>query len=224
LIWKSKSLGGSRAYASSLIIEKSGLKILLAQTAKDLLAINTENGEIIWSIDLMQYHTGQQGKGANTNTPLFFNDEIFITSGYNHPAIMLKLADDGKSVKVKWTNPDFDNHMGGVVKIGNYIYGSNWLNNANGNWICVDWNTGKTMYEKNWFNKGSIISADGMLYCLDEKNGNLGLVEPNAESFNLVSSFRIEKGEGPYWAHPSIYDGKLFVRHGDVLMIYDIKE
>lgn len=223
LIWKTKSLGGTRAYASSSIIEKAGIWLLLAQTAKDLMAINIENGEIVWIYNLIQYHTGQSGIGANTNTPLFYNNEIFITSGYDHPAIMLSLAPDGHSVSLKWTNPDFDNHIGGVVKVGEYLFGSNWTNNANGNWICADWNTGKTMYETKWFNKGPIISADGLLYCYEEKSGNLALVRPNPEKFEVVSSFKIEKGEGPHWAHPTIYDGKLLVRHGESLMVYNLR-
>ena len=222
LLWKTKSLGGTRAYASSVVIEAAGLKLLLAQTANDLMAINTETGEVVWSFNLMQYHAGEVGKGANTNTPLFYNNEIFVTSGYDHPAIMLKMATDGRSVSVKWTNPDFDNHLGGVVRVENFIYGSNWINSS-GNWMCVDWNTGKTMYETKWFNKGSIISADGMLYCYEEKSGNLALVRPNPEKFDVVSSFKNEKGSGPHWAHPAIFDGKLFVRHGESLTVYNLK-
>lgn len=224
LLWKTKSLGGVRAYASSVIIEKAGLKLLLAQTANDLMAIDTESGEIIWSFNLVQYHPGQTGAGANTNTPLYYDNQIFITSGYDHPAILLNLADDGRSVSVKSTNPDFDNHIGGVVKVGNGVFGSNWTNNTSGNWICMDWNTGKTKYETKWINKGSIISADGMLYCYEEKSGNLALVKPNPEKFEIVSSFKIEKGTGPHWAHPAIFDGKLFVRHGEVLLVYDLKK
>jgi len=223
LLWKTKSLGGVRAYASSVIIEKAGLKLLLAQTANDLMAINIENGEIIWSFNLIKYHSGETGKGANTNTPLYSDNEIFVTSGYDHPAIMLNLADDGRSVSLKWTNSDFDNHIGGVVKIGNYVFGSNWINNGKGNWICVDWNAGKTMYETPWFNKGPVISADGMLYCYEEKSGNLALVRPNPEKFDIINSFKVDKGSGPHWAHPAIFDGKLFVRHGENLMVYDLR-
>jgi len=223
LLWKTKSFGGVRAYASSVIIEKAGLKLLLAQTANDLMAINIENGEIVWSFNLIKYHSGETGKGANTNTPLYYNNEIFVTSGYDHPAILLSLADDGRSVSVKWTNPDFDNHIGGVVKVGNYVFGSNWINNGKGNWICADWNTGKTMYETLWFNKGPIISADGMLYCYEEKSGNMALIKPNPEKFDVVSSFKVSGGTGPHWAHPAIFDGKLFVRHGESLMVYDLR-
>lgn len=223
LLWKTKSLGGARAYASSLLIEKAGMQILLAQTANDLIGINIENGEILWTYNLIQYHIIQQGKGANTNTPLVYKNEIFVTSGYDHAAVMLTLSGDGHSVKLKWINPDFDSHMGGAVKIGNHIFGSNWKNNSSGNWVCVDWETGKTMYDTHWHNKGSIISADGMLYCYEEKSGNLALVKPDPEKFEIVSSFKIEKGIGPHWTHPAIFDGKLYVRHGEYLAVYNLK-
>lgn len=223
LLWKSKSLGGTRAYASSVIIRKGELQLLLAQTANDLLAVNIGNGEILWSFQIVKYHSGESGVGANTNTPLVSGNDIFLTSGYNHPAIMLTMSPDGKSISEKWLNPDFDNHFGGVVKVGDQIFGSNWLNNNGGNWMCVDWNTGKTNYESKWINKGSVISADGLLYCFEEKSGTIGLVRPNPEKFDLISTLKINKGEGPHWAHPTIYDGKLLVRHGEVLMVYNLK-
>lgn len=223
LLWKTKSLGGTRAYASSVIIEKAGMKLLLAQTARYLMGINIENGDIVWNFDLLPYHPGEVGVGANANTPLYYDSKIFVSSGYDHPAILLQLAEDGKSVSVIWTNPDFDNHIGGIVKVGNYLYGSNWKTNTTGNWMCVDWNTGQTMYETKWFNKGSVISADGMLYCIEEKSGNFALVKPTPEKFDVVSLFKIEKGIGPYWAHPAIFDGKLYVRHGECLVVYDLR-
>jgi outer membrane protein assembly factor BamB len=64
--------------------------------------------------------------------------------------------------------------------------------------------------------------ADGLLYGYNER-GNVGLIKPDPKGFELISEFRIKKGSGPHWAHPFIADGKLFIRHGDVLMVYDIK-
>lgn len=224
LIWKSESLGGSKAYASPVLIEKAGMKIILAQTAAHLMAIDAENGHVLWNHDLMQYHESEQGKGANTNPPLVFNNDIFVTSGYNHPALMFVLAGDGRSVTLKWKNDLLDCHLGGVVRIDGSIYGSNWQNNSNGKWVSMDWETGKVNWETGWFNKGSTVAADGLIYLMEEKSGNIALVEPGKESMKVVSSFRMTDGEGPYWAHPSIYHGKLFIRHGDVLNVYDIKD
>ena len=157
-------------------------------------------------------------------TPLWYNDKVYFTGGYNHGGIMINLTDQGRKASVSWTNTDLDVHHGGVVLVDGYIYGANWLNNGNGNWCCIDWNTGKKMYEEHWKCKGSIISADGMLYIYDEKTGFVGLVRPDPEKFDLVSSFKIKLGSGPYWPHPVIHNGVLFIRHGEALMAYDIKE
>jgi hypothetical protein len=80
------------------------------------------------------------------------------------------------------------------------------------------------MYEEEWNCKGSIIYADGLLYCYEERRGNVALVNPNPEQFEVISTFRIKEGRGPHWAHPSISNGILYIRHGDVLMAYNIKD
>lgn len=224
LVWKTKSLGGSKSYASPIIIQHNETNMILAQTAENLIAVNPVDGEIIWYYNLIQYHLHKQGVGANTNPPLYSKGEIFVTSGYNHPGIKLAISSDGKSVQEIWKNDTIDTHHGGVVLIDGNLYGSNWKNNANGGWASVNWETGRTNWEAEWYNKGSTIYADGMLYIYEEKSGNVALVEPSPESMKIKSTFKVTDGEGPHWAHPAIYDGKLFIRHGNSLMVYDIKK
>jgi outer membrane protein assembly factor BamB len=224
LVWKSKSMGRAKAYASPVLINHNGQDIILAQTSKDLIAIRPEDGEILWSYNLLQYHLISTGIGAQTNPALYHNGEIFETSGYEHPGILLSLSEDGKSVTLKWRNDVIDTHIGGVVLVDGNIYGSTWTNNSRGKWASVNWETGKTNWETEWENKGSIIYADGMLYLFEEKRGNVALVEPSSEKMKIVSTFRVSKGAGPAWAHPAIYDRKLFIRRGDVLMVYNIKD
>ena len=222
-VWKSKSLGGNKSYASPTLIKHNNKQIILVQTAENFIGIDPENGALLWNHNLIQYHLNRSGKGGNTNPPLYHNGELFVTSGYDHPGLMFKLADDGKSISLKWENDVLDNHHGGVVLVDGNIYGANWTNNSNGKWACINWETGKTNWEQDWINKGSIITADDMLYFYEEKRGNVALVEPSTDSLNVVSSFKIEDGAGPHWAHPAIYNGNLFIRHGDVLMVYDIQ-
>ena len=224
LVWKSGSLGGAKAYASPVLINHYGKDIILAQTSKDIIALQPKDGTILWSYNLLQYHLISTGVGAQANPALYHNGEIFVTSGYDHPGVMLSLSEDGSSVQLKWKNDTIDTHIGGVVLVDGNIYGSNWENNARGKWASVNWKTGRTNWETKWENKGSIIYADGMLYLLEEKRGNVALVEPSPETLKIVSTFKVEEGAGPYWAHPAIYDGKLFIRHGDVLMVYNIKD
>ena len=222
VVWKAKSLGGNKSYASPTLIEQNGRQIIITQTAENLIGIEATTGDILWSHNLTQYHLHEQGKGGNANPPLFRNGELLVTSGYEHPALMFSLSPDGSSILLKWRNDVLDTHHGGNVLVNGNIYGANWTNNSNGKWLCVNWATGKTNWEQEWGNKGSIITANDMLYLYEEKRGNIALVEPSADNLKIVSSFKFGEGVGPHWAHPAIYNGKLFVRHGEVLKIFDI--
>ncbi len=223
LIWKTKSMGDIHSYVSPLLIEYNGVKQIVGITSEYVLSVNPENGDINWSFNLKDIL--EEGvNNINTNTPLYHDGEIYVTRGYNAESVMLKMAEDSKSVSLKWSSNALDTHHGGVVLLDGYIYGSNWLNNGKGNWLCQEWETGKIMYEEKWYNKGPIIFADNRLYIYEEKQGNVGLIEPNPSKFILKGTFKIDEGNGPHWGHPTIYNGYLLIRHGKALMIYDIKK
>lgn len=223
LLWKTDPVGDVRSYASPLMINHNGQDLIIATSSKHLIGVDPENGKIFWKFDLVTDYT-KRGRRNSTNTPLYNDGEIFVSSGYDDTALMISLSDDARSVTLKWTSNVLDNHHGGFVLLDGYIYGSNWINNGNGNWVCLDWETGEVMYKEKWKNKGSIIYADGRLYLYEEKRGNVGLLEPTPDGFNVISSFIVEVGKGPHWAHPSIYNGKLLLRHHDALLVFNIKE
>ncbi|RLD61017.1 MAG: alcohol dehydrogenase [Bacteroidetes bacterium] len=220
LVWKSESLKDNPSYTSPLMVHKDGKRIIVNITQTYIIGVQPQNGNILWKFDFKKY---RERRNNYANTPLYYDGGLFVSNGYNHASVKLKLADDLSSASLMWVDTVLDIHHGGAVKIGDYIYGSNWEHNRMGKWVCLDWNTGKVMYETKWKNKGSIISADGMLYCSEEKTGYVALVNVNPKEFKVISSFKTPKGTGPYWAHPVINNGLLYVRHGTALMVYDIK-
>lgn len=226
LIWKTESLNDPASYVSPILIDYSGRKILVNVTPRYVFGVDVSDGLILWKINHMAALGGDPSDTEQIMcvTPLFFNDMIYVTGGYNHGGVMINLTGLGTKADVAWTDKVLDVHHGGVVQINGNIYGSNWINNGRGNWCCIDWKTGRKMYEESWKCKGSVISADGLLYVYDEKSGFAGLVRPNPEKFDLISSFKVTEGSGPFWAHPVIHNGVLFLRHGEALMAYDIKE
>jgi outer membrane protein assembly factor BamB len=196
--------------------------MILITSSKDFFAVDPSNGTILWKYDIVSEFSGEEGRRINTNTPLYHDGDVFTTSGYDVEAVLFTIAQDGKSVTPKWSDGTLDTHHGGIVLVDGYLYGSNWVNNGNGNWVCQKWETGEVMYEEKWHNKGSVIYADGLLYLFEEKKGHVGLVEPTPEGFRLISSFETDGGSGPYWAHMSIYNKMLLIRHGKALFVYDI--
>lgn len=230
LIWKSASLKDNPAYVSPILIDYAGRDLLVNISASYIYAIETKDGSIAWTYKHLDFNSEasievwEDAPKIKCVTPLFQNGQIYVTGGYDHGSFMLELNEQGDGVSALWYDSVMDVHHGGVVLVDGYIYGSNWINNGDGNWCCLDWETGEVMYEEHWKCKGSVISADGLLYIFDEKRGNVGLVRPNPSQFDLISSFRVTEGSGPHWAHPAIHKGKLYLRHGNALMAYRISE
>lgn len=227
-IWKTKALGDMSGYISPIMIEYKGKRQIIGSTAFNVIGVNPETGEIEWTFDNWgPKYTGKPSRYQNIapNSALYKDGKIFFCHGYDINGFQLKLADDLKSVTCTWRTETLDTHHGGYVLVNGKIYGSNWVTNNDGNWCCLDWETGETNYEQKWegAGKGSIISADGKLYCYDERRGNVAIVTPRSDKFDVVSSFRVAKGSGPYWAHMSIDNGILYLRHGEYFAAYKIK-
>ncbi len=220
-IWTSKGMSDKGSYCSPILVERGGRKIIVTMLENHLVGLDASNGALLWKDRFKDY---QEGKEINPVSPVHIDGMIYTTSGYDDGGAMYAVSKDGLSVDRKWVDTALDVHIGGVVVLDGVIYGASWEGNRDGSWIALDWNSGEVLWEKKWINKGQIISADGLLYLYTEKDGTVGLVKPSKEKFELISSFDITEGDGQHWAHPSIANGRLYVRHGEVLMAYDIKK
>ena len=116
------------------------------------------------------------------------------------------------------------NHHGGMILIDGYLYGNN-----KGALACLDFNTGKVMWNEGKAGKGSIAFADGMIYYREEgskagEGGNLLLVEANSKQYVEKGRFKQpDRQKANAWSHPVIANGKLFIRDQDVLLCYEVK-
>jgi len=226
-VWESVSLPDSSAYVSPILIKYGDREMIVSVTSNYILTIQPENGKIIWVktySDIFPPLEHPDFPISNTNTPLYHDGQVYVTSGYNHVGVMFKMKEDGSDADLIWIDSTLDVHHGGVVLLNGYIYGANFLHSGNGNWCCIDWKTGETMFEAAWINKGSIIAADEKLYCYEEKTGNIALVEPSVYDFNIISSFRPFNKGWPHWSHLVIRNGILYVRYKDIIKAYDISD
>jgi len=132
---------------------------------------------------------------------------------------MLQLSADGQSATREWTDSTLNSLHGGVLVVDGHLYGST----SKGRWVCLSLDSGEVMYEERGVGRGSLAYADGMLYCYGEK-GTLGLVRASPGGYELASSFKVSDGEGQHWAHPVVSGGRLYIRHGDALMAYEIRK
>ena len=214
LIWSSPAKGELSAYCSPLYIGDLEVPLIVTMTAAHIIGLEASTGKMLWSFE------SKNRNNIHSNTPVYSNNMVLCVS-VDKGCTMLRLSAGGRRAEIVWEIPEFDNMMGAVVKIGDYIYGSSSGEKARF-WYCVDWNTGEIKYRDRQLGMGVSVVADGMLYCYSDK-GEMALVKPTPEKFNIVSQFAIMKGTGPHWAHPVIHNGALYVRHGGSLMAYKIK-
>ena len=224
IVWKSPSLKEASNFASPILIEHNGIRQIVAIAERSIFGVNPENGEIMWACTNWGIPSRGTAKIA-PNSPIFRDGRLFISNGYDLESYMWQMNDDLTGITLLWQNIELDTHHGGQVVVDGVIFGSNWINNNQGYWVAVDWETGATLWEEAWFggkSKGSIIAADGMLILYDDRLGYVGLVRPSRDRLDVVSEFRITQGEGPHWAHPVVHDGILYIRRGTVLMGFRI--
>ena len=213
LIWASPGKGELSAYTTPLLIKLSTRTLLVTHTESHIIGIDASDGKFLWSFPHPNTYS------IHPNTPIYDNGLLFCFSGYGQGAEMLKLSSDGSEVEMVWSDKTFGSRTGGAVLVDGYLYGSG---DNDRSWQCLDWKTGKKMYSSTEITKGTVIYADGLLYCYSER-GELAIVKAEPAGFNVVSKTRVDKGSGQHWAHLVINNGVLYVHHGSALIAYKIK-
>lgn len=214
-IWSCEGERENATYSSPILIEYNGHKLVVAMTASSILGIDAQTGEKYWRVE----HTQQNN--IHADTPLYFDGKIVVASAdptKTSGMAQLQLSEDCRSVKEVWRNLKLRSFMGGLIRIDTCLYGSAYLRN---DWEVLSWNTGEMLVQNKELGGGPIIYADGLFYCYGERDGEIALADAGPDHFNFISRFKIPLGDSEHWEHPVISDGKLFIRHGNALMVYN---
>jgi outer membrane protein assembly factor BamB len=227
-VWQCKDLADAAGYSSIIVTEVGGVKQYVTQTMASGVGVRAKDGKLLWKV-------GKIGrKIAVIPTPVVADGYVFFTAGYGAGCECFKLEKDGdgtKATQVYSNNKTLQNHHGGVVRVGDFVYGHSDV----GGWMCFPFKSGgdEPAWKNSGVGKGACSLADGHLYCVSEKTGTVALVKPNEKAYQEVSRFAIpaqselrkkqpQAGMTGVWAHPVIADGKLFVRDFDLLYVYDV--
>jgi outer membrane protein assembly factor BamB len=216
-IWTSPGNGQPAAYCSPILIKHNKARLIVTMTAESIIGVDAVTGQFYWQVPQFQVNK------IHANSPVYSEGTIYCSSDYaktNSGLIALKLSYDGKSVTTGWRNENFKNLIGGIIVNDGYIYGSIYRKSL---WCCLDAGTGQILYSSDIFGDGNIIMADGLFYCYSEK-GEVALVSADPAAFNVIGKFQVPLGTDQHWSHPVISKGVLYVRHGNALMAYNLKD
>ena len=215
-MWVCRQLSDPSGYCSPILIKRGGMQIIATLTANGLVGIDAKTGKLLWK------HCREDPYDIQAVSPVYEDGRIYVTSGSGgERGEMFELSLNGKTITKKWSAKNLDCLHHGVIVHKGRVYGTSHVNRR-GNWLCLDLKTGDVAAEIPGVGRASIIYADGMIYGYGE-NGTVGLVSASPTNFRLVSSFKITKGKREHWAHPVVAHGRLYIRHGNALMAYDIR-
>lgn len=226
-IWKSplpdvgKSGKDGAGYSSIVISHAAGVKQYVQIIGRGCIGIAAEDGRFLWAYNRVANQT------ANIPTPIIDGDFVFCSTGYGTGAALLKLSKEGSGVKAEeqyfLPGKDLQNHHGGMIKIGDYVYMGHGHNR--GYPTCVEMKTGKIVWRQETDIPGSgsaaIVFAEGKLY-FRYQNGVVALIDAKPEGYAFHGQLQIPDAGNDSWPHPVVCHGKLFLREHDTLYVYDI--
>jgi outer membrane protein assembly factor BamB len=208
-------------HSSIVISYVGGRKVYVQNTGGGPMGIDAKTGELLWDYDI-------PAPTAFIPSPVIKDDYVLTVAGYNTGGALLQqvAGADGKiSVKeVYGLKKTLDNKHGGVIVVGDNIYGGVGDNNQV---YCADLLSG----EQKWRERGSganstsVIAADGKLF-VRYANGVVAMAKLDPSGFKEISYFKTPgsgDGNAPSWAHPVIANGKLLLREADSILCYEIK-
>ena len=211
VIWKSNS--GIPGYSAPIAVTVNGTRQILSFAGKALVSVSPEDGKQYWRYPWVTNYD------VNAATPIFIKpDKVFISSGYNRGAAVLKMKAVKGTVEVEelWKSRAMRNQFSSSVLIGDHLYGFD-----EGTLRCLNVNTHESKWAKRGFGKGSLMYADGHLIVLSEK-GLLVLVEATPEAFVQKASAQVLKGR--CWTVPTLVNGMLYVRNQKDLLCLDLSQ
>jgi outer membrane protein assembly factor BamB len=216
LIWQTKDWTDNAHYSSVILAEIDGVRQYVQLTDKSLAGVAPADGKVLW-------RAVRKGSTAVIPTPIYADGQVYVSSGYGTGCNLFKVAKGSPFTATQvYANKVLENHHGGVVKVGDYLYG---YSEGKG-WTCQDFATGAAKWqEKSKLGKGSLVYADGCFYCREEaEKGVVALVEASSAGFVEKGRFTPPDRSGKQsWPHPVVVGGKLYLRDQDVLLSYDVQ-
>jgi outer membrane protein assembly factor BamB len=195
-------------YASPISVELAGVEqvVLVATAGREMVGLRRSDGELLWS------HPWPAGTIA---MPLFVPpDGVLVSASADVGAMLLRVKGTAEAPEVEevWKNRLLKNHFSSSVYHAGHVYGFD-----NGTLKCLDAATGEQRWAARGFGKGSLITADGLLYVLSDQ-GVLALVEATPEAYRELGRAQVLAGKT--WTAPALSGGRLYLRdHQDVVCL-----
>jgi outer membrane protein assembly factor BamB len=204
------------SHSSPVIIRVDGQEQIACVVEKAVAGFDPASGRVLWS------HPHENRGGDITSTLIWGPDNLLFFSGAyrgGSRTLQLSRAADGTTVvKELWFHNQMRVHHTNVMRIGDYVYGSN--GDFGGTlYMCVEIHTGKVMWRERGMVRANTLLVGAQAIILDE-DGNLNLATLSPQGLEVKSRFKVL--DHLSWTPPSIARSRLYVRDRKSIAAVDI--
>src|SRR5262245_52765075 len=213
LVWR----GGSCDYApaSPILIEVDGQAQIVMLGGDCVVGVDAATGRSLWS------HPHRTDFGLNISTPGWSPDHVLLllaAYGTGSRALELHQSAGTTIVAERWATNRMRVHIGTVIRIGDYAYGSS------GDFgpafiTAVDMKTGAIVWQDRSFARAQLLYADGKLIVLDE-DGVLALATVSPAGLHVLARASVLSHLA--WTPPTLAGTKLYVRDRKTLGAFEL--
>ncbi|MEI8122484.1 MAG: PQQ-binding-like beta-propeller repeat protein [bacterium] len=247
LVWKSPFFeemmapGWSGSYASPMPVILGGVQQILFATSQSgdgknappgrVFGVSAQDGSVLWS------HEGWRCPLTIVSPMSPVQDHVFLTGAYDAGSWMLKIEKSGSKFTVAevFKTLECGSIMQQPILYNGHLYViSNGQERREG-LMCLSidgkvlWHTTNSKFVSKAaaglpnFDAGNLLLADGLLFILDGKTGDLRLVGPNPQGYKELAVLPAVLSGKQIWAPMALADGRLIIRDQTQMKCLDVR-
>ena len=206
IIWKAGK--DDAAYSTPEIAQIDGKRTLITFNAFGLVGRDPADGTELFR------DRWKTNYDVNAAQPVVLNNiNIFVSSGYGSGGALLKVVDG--EVGTIWKTKKMANKHTVTLLIGKHLYGF-----SEDTLRCIDVATGKSVWEKDGYGRGSLTGIGGGKAVIQAENGTLAIAKLSPSGIDIISEQKLFTKHHS-WTAPSVANGRIFARdvEGNVICL-----
>ncbi len=217
--WHSGAIG-PMGYGSPMLVRVDGVEQFVIVNPVGAAAVNAADGKVLWKYS-------HPCKIPVPNVTALGEGKFFITGAYMAGSAIFQVSRQGDGWKVKELARDtkIGGHCHPALLYQDHLYVLCNVNERSDGMVCFDleakvvW---QTKSNPNFDKGGSILTADGLMYVMDGRTGELHIVEPSPTAFKSLAKAKVLGGK-EIWGPLALADGRLVVRDQSQVKCLDLR-
>ncbi len=213
VVWKGAE--ADAGYATPYPFTIDGRRCICGVLAKEISVVDAETGDELWGMPWVTKYD------VNAATPIYDNGHLFVSSGYGHGSVLVKLETDGDQLTstTVWESKAILNKFQTCILLDGKLYGAD-----ERNFKCVDFLSGNEVWSMNRVagqsaRHGTLVLCQGQLVFLSEK-GQLCVAKASPDGYDAEGASQVL--DGRCWTVPTLHNGRLYVRNLEKLVCLDL--